>query len=96
MTTTRVRVRLPTPLRAFTKGEGEVIVEGPTVGAVLAELGSRHAGLLERVLTPEGETRNFVNIYLGSNDVRSLQGLSTLVSEGDVLTIVPAVAGGGP
>ena len=94
MSTARIRVRVPTPLRAFTEGEGEVIVEGPTVGAVLAELGSRYAGLLERVLTPEGETRKFVNIYLGSNDVRSLQGMATPVSEGDVLSIVPAVAGG--
>ena len=93
---TTARVRVPTPLRAFTEGEEEVIVEGPTVGAVLAELGSRYAGLLERVLTPEGETRHFVNIYLGSNDIRSLQGMATLVSEGDVLSIVPAVAGGGP
>ena len=96
MTAARVRVRVPTPLRAFTAGEGEVIVEGRTVGTVLTELGSRYGGLLERVLTPEGEPRHFVNIYLGSNDVGSLQGMSTPVSEGDVLSIVPAVAGGGP
>ena len=96
MTTARVRVRLPAPLRAFTDGEGEVMVEGRTVGAILTALGSRYDGLLERVLTPERETRHFVNIYLGSDDVRSLQGMSTPVSEGDVLSIVPAVAGGRP
>ena len=50
--------------------------------------------LLERVLTPEGEIRNFVNIYLGSRNVSSLDKLDTPVAEGDVLAIIPAVAGG--
>lgn len=95
MTKARVLVCVPAPLRAFTAGEREVMVEGATVGAILTELGSRYTGLLERVLTPEGNTRDFVNIYLGSSDVRSLQGMATPVSEGDVLSIVPAVAGGG-
>lgn len=89
-----VTVRIPTPLRPFTGGAGEVHAEGSTVEDVLKALGSAHAGLLERVVNPQGELRNFVNIYLGSDNVRALDGLATPVSENDVVSIVPAVAGG--
>jgi MoaD family protein, archaeal len=89
-----VSVRIPTPLRSFTGGADEARAEGETVEDVLKALGASYNGLLERVLTPDGELRNFVNVYLGSSNVRSLKGLKTPVSEGDVLSIVPAVAGG--
>ncbi|MFQ5937733.1 MAG: MoaD/ThiS family protein, partial [Acidiferrobacterales bacterium] len=91
-----VTVRIPTPLRQFTGGADQVRAEGATVGDVLEALGAAHAGLLERVMNPHGEPRNFVNIYLGSENVRSLGGLETPVSNNDVISIVPAVAGGTP
>jgi molybdopterin/thiamine biosynthesis adenylyltransferase/rhodanese-related sulfurtransferase/molybdopterin converting factor small subunit len=89
-----VTVRIPTPLRPLTGGADAVRVEGETIDEVLKTLGAAHAGLLERVISPQGELRNFVNIYLGSENVRVLNGLSTTVSDNDVVSIVPAVAGG--
>lgn len=92
---TTVRVRIPMPLRAFTGGAEEVEVTGATVGEALQALGRRHEGLLPRVLGPDGELRQFVNVFVAGRNVRSLSGLATPVAEGDVISIVPAVAGGG-
>jgi molybdopterin converting factor small subunit len=89
-----VTVRIPTPLRSFTGGADEVQVVGDTVGSALRALGAQHQGLLERVLTPEGEPRHFVNVFLGGDDVRDLGGMATEIADGDVLSIIPAVAGG--
>lgn len=91
---TTVTVRIPTPLRSYTQGADEVRAQGATVAEAIHTLGMAHDGLLARVLTAEGEPRQFVNIYLGSRNVRALQGMATPVSEGDVISIVPAVAGG--
>ncbi|MFQ5994447.1 MAG: molybdopterin-synthase adenylyltransferase MoeB [Acidiferrobacterales bacterium] len=91
-----VTVRIPTPLRSFTDGADEVRVDGANVGDVLNALGATHGGLLERVMNPQGELRNFVNVYLGADNVRSLKGLATPVADNDVVSIVPAVAGGAP
>ena len=87
-------VRIPAPLRSFTGGAGELAAEGSTVREVLRTLGERHEGLAERLLDGEGELRNFVNVYLGDRNVRSLQGLDSPISAGVVISIVPAVAGG--
>lgn len=89
-----VTVRIPTPLRAYTAGADEVHVHGATVGEALTALGASHGGVLKQVLTPQGEVRHFINIYVGDKDIRNMQGLRTPVSEGDVLAIIPAVAGG--
>ncbi|HXH03138.1 MAG TPA: molybdopterin-synthase adenylyltransferase MoeB [Candidatus Competibacteraceae bacterium] len=89
-----VIVRIPTPLRGFTGGADQVRVEGTSVGQVLAALTRDHPGLRERVLDGAGQPRQFVNLYLGSQNIRNLDGLDTPVAEGDVLSIVPAVAGG--
>ncbi len=89
-----VTVRIPTPLRPFTGGTDQVRVSGATVGEVLEALGAVHTGVLERVVNPHGELRNFVNVYRGSDNVRALRGLDTPVSENDIISIVPAVAGG--
>jgi sulfur-carrier protein len=89
-----VTVRIPTPLRAFTGGADEVPAHGATVGEALTDLGARYNGLVERVLSPEGEVRQFVNVYVGSQNIRTLRGLTTPLTDGDVLSIVPAVAGG--
>jgi sulfur-carrier protein len=91
---TTVTVRIPTPLRSYTQGAGEVRAAGTTVAEAMRTLGSAHDGLLERVLASDGEPRQFVNIFLGSRNVRALQGMATPLNEGDVISIVPAVAGG--
>ncbi len=89
-------IRIPTPLRSFTAGAGEVSVEGSTVGEALQVLSERHAGILERVLDAEGQVQGFVNIYLGSRNVTALGGLDAPLPNAAVISIVPAVAGGAP
>ena len=89
-----VAVRIPTPLRKFTGGAGEVRVEGETVGEALSKLTQVHLPLRAHMLTREGDLRPFVNVFVGDTDVRSLDGLSSKLEEGDVISIVPAVAGG--
>lgn len=91
---TSALVRIPSPLRAYTDGRDEVEVSGETVGALLQDLCERHAGLRTRILDEAGEVRRFVNVFVGSTDVRSREGLGTPVAQGEVLSIVPAVAGG--
>jgi molybdopterin/thiamine biosynthesis adenylyltransferase/rhodanese-related sulfurtransferase/molybdopterin converting factor small subunit len=86
-----VTIRIPTPLRPLAGGADEVRVRGATVGDVLQGLAP---SLIERILTPDGEVRHFVNIYLGPHNVNTLEGFATAVAEGDVVSIIPAVAGG--
>ena len=87
-------IRIPTPLRGFSRGQDEVPVECVTVSEALWQLGERAPGILERVLDGSGRLRPFVNVFVGQSDVRTLQGLETLVPESAVISIVPAVAGG--
>jgi molybdopterin converting factor small subunit len=90
----KVSVRIPMPLRSHTKGAGEVQLDAPDVRAALLALGAGHDGLLERVLGPDGELRSFVNVFVGKSNIRSLAGLATPLADGDVIAIIPAVAGG--
>ncbi len=90
----RATIRIPTPLRAFTAGAGEVAVHASTVAEALNALEQRHAGILERVLDEQGKIRGFVNIYLGDTNVKSLGGLAAPLAGDAVISIVPAVAGG--
>jgi molybdopterin converting factor small subunit len=87
-------VRIPAALRSFTGGTHELHVAVGTVADVLAELRARHPQLVPRLLTPDGELRPFVNVYLDRSNIRSLQGLATRVPAGAVVSILPAVAGG--
>ena len=88
-----VRVKIPTQLRAATGGEAEAEVAGTTVGEVLEALYDRFDGLRDRIADGD-ELRRFVNVFLDGEDIRFLEGLQTPVSDGDELTILPAVAGG--
>lgn len=88
-----ISVRIPTALRTLTGNKEEVQGEGATVRALLDDLESRHAGLKERLLDDKG-VRRFINLYLNDEDVRFLDGLDTAVKDGDLVTIVPAIAGG--
>jgi sulfur-carrier protein len=89
-----VRVRVPTPLRRFTAGNGEVNASGTSIKDVINDLESRHPGMRERLLDDKGEIRRFVNIYLNGDDVRFLDQLNSAVKDGDDISIVPAIAGG--
>jgi molybdopterin synthase sulfur carrier subunit len=87
-------VRIPTQLRSLSGGEAEVKVEGETVGEVLAALEAQHPGFRERLFDDAGNLRRFVNVFVADEDVRFLKGLDTDVAAGQVVSIIPAVAGG--
>lgn len=87
-------VRIPSPLRKLTDGQAEVAVEGGDVRTIVDELESRHPGIGDRLLDEDGELRRFVNVFVRDEDVRFQEGLDTPVSEGDTVSIIPAVAGG--
>lgn len=89
-----VTVRVPTQLRSLTAGSGEVVVDGATVGEVLAALDAAHPGVAGRLFDEGGNLRRFVNVFLADEDVRFLEGLATPVADGATMSIVPAVAGG--
>jgi MoaD family protein len=89
-----VTVRLPAQLRDAAGGATAAEVTGATVGEALADLYGRHGELRQRMAGEDGELRRFVNVYLGGEDIRFLDGLDTRVSDGDELTVLPAVAGG--
>jgi molybdopterin synthase sulfur carrier subunit len=89
-----VSIRVPAQLRTLTGGVGEVAVEGSTVGEALKALDAAHNGFAERLFDDSGNLRRFVNVFLADEDVRFLGGLDTPVTEGQTLSIVPAVAGG--
>jgi molybdopterin synthase sulfur carrier subunit len=87
-------VRVPTTLRTLTAGESTVDVEGATVTDVLDNLEAAHPGFKSRLLDDDGGLRKFVNVFVADDDVRFLDGLDTEVPEGEIVSIVPAVAGG--
>ena len=87
-------IRIPTQLRTFTGGSGEVEVEAASVGDALKALDAAHPGLADRIFDDSGELRRFVNVFLADEDVRFLEGLDTVVEAGQTVSLVPAVAGG--
>jgi molybdopterin converting factor small subunit len=89
-----VVVKIPTQLRAAADGEAEAEVGGATVQEVLDGLFARFDELRARIYDEDGSLRRFVNVYLAGEDIRFLDGLSTPVTDGAELTILPAVAGG--
>ena len=88
-----VNVKIPTQLRATTDGEAVAVVEGTTVSEVLDSLYERYGELKARIADDDG-LRRFVNVYVGGEDIRFLDGLATPVADGAEVTILPAVAGG--
>jgi sulfur-carrier protein adenylyltransferase/sulfurtransferase len=91
-----ISVSIPTPLRSFTAGRDTIELPGDTVGQVLDGLLAAHAGLRRHLVQDDGRLRTFVSLYLNETDIRHLSSTATPVRPGDVLTIVPSIAGGSP
>jgi molybdopterin synthase sulfur carrier subunit len=89
-----ILVRIPTPLRRLTGGQGEVTADGRTVQELLDTLERRFPGIKERLYDEAGQLRRFVNIYINDEDIRFAQGVETALKAGDEVSIVPAIAGG--
>ena len=91
-----VDVRLPTVLRQHAGGQASVKANGETLGEAVEDLVRQFPGLAGQVVTEEGDLHRFVNVYVNDDDVRYLDKLDTKVSDDDVISILPAVAGGMP
>jgi sulfur-carrier protein adenylyltransferase/sulfurtransferase len=89
-----VTVFIPTALRQFAGGESEVEVEARTVGEALDLVMSKHAELRGHLYNEQNALRNFVNVYVGDEDIRGAERMETPVKDGDTVSIVPAIAGG--
>jgi MoaD family protein len=88
-----IEVRIPTILRTYTDGRKAVTAQGASLSALIESLESDHPGIKDRLIEG-GDLRRFVNIYVNDEDVRFSGGLDTTISDGDSVTILPAVAGG--
>jgi len=89
-------IKIPPVLRASVGGEKEVGASGQNVGEVLRDLVASHPATESQLFSAGGELNRYVNVYLNDEDVRVLEGLETVVADGDTLVILPAMAGGAP
>ena len=89
-----VTINIPTPLRKLTDNQAEVEAEAASVGELVDKLEAAHAGLKEKLTDESGDIRRYVNIYVNDEDIRFLDGKDTALKDGDVISIVPAIAGG--
>jgi sulfur-carrier protein len=90
-----VRVLIPTPLQRLTDNQGEVVVEGSDIREMISNLEVKFPGVKARLCYENGALRRFVNIYINEEDIRFLKGEATALKDGDEVSIVPAIAGGG-
>lgn len=89
-----ITVRIPTALRRVTQGQGEVQVEASTIAELIDALEKEFPGIKERLVEENGEIRKFVNFFVNDEDIRFLKGKDTELKDGDVVAIIPAIAGG--
>ena len=87
-------ITIPTALRQYAAGNSSLNLEAETVGALLRGLVEQHPTLGKHLFGEQGKLRSFVNVYVGDEDIRYLEGEATPVSSGDTVSIIPAIAGG--
>ncbi len=90
-----VKVMIPTPLRPYAGRSDTVELDAKTVGEALGGLTSKFGELKKHLYTDEGKIRSFVNVYLNDEDIRYLEKEKTPIKDGDIISIVPSIAGGG-
>ncbi|MGQ0542370.1 MAG: MoaD/ThiS family protein, partial [Blastocatellia bacterium] len=89
-----ITIVIPTPLRQFAGGNSEIEVNAATAGDALLELTATHSELRKHLYNEQDKLRNFINVYVGDEDIRHLDGPATLVKDGETIMIVPSIAGG--
>ena len=89
-----IKVNIPTPLRAYTGQQAVVEVEGTNIGELLKNLTAAHGDLKPHLYSQDGKLRSFVNVYLNDEDIRYLDEMQTVVKDGQLVALIPAVAGG--
>ncbi|MDR3365030.1 MAG: MoaD/ThiS family protein [Clostridiales Family XIII bacterium] len=89
------KILIPTALRAFTDGKSEAEAEGKTVGEVIAAFAAAYPDIARHLYDEEGRLRSYVNVFVGDENIRGFGGLDAPVKDGETVTLVPAIAGGG-
>ncbi len=89
-------LRIPTPLRSYTSGQSEVKVSGSNISEALTDLTSQYPPIKPHLFNDSGELRPFVNLFVGENNIKDLQGVDTPIQDGDKLVLIPSIAGGCP
>lgn len=87
-------LRIPTPLRAYTSGKSEVAVSGANITDALNDLTIKFPAIKPHLFNEGGDLRPFVNLFVGENNIKDLQGVDTPIKEGDKLMLIPSIAGG--
>ncbi len=88
------QIRVPTPLRPYTEGQGKLKIEASTVGEALQKLTAQFPSIGPHLYNEAGDLRPYVNLFVNDEDVRTLEGEQTAMYEGDMLMILPSIAGG--
>ncbi|MFI5322891.1 MAG: MoaD/ThiS family protein [Thermodesulfobacteriota bacterium] len=87
-------VRIPTPLRKLTADKDEVNISATNVGQLIDAMESQYPGIKNRLCDESGNVRRFINLYVNNEDIRFLNGKETVLKEDDIVSIIPAIAGG--
>ncbi len=87
-------VRIPSPLRRYTNGQGKVEGSGDTIAQLISHLEAQYPGIKPRLCEEDGQLKRYVNIFVNGEEIRTLQGADTPVSDKDEISIIPAMAGG--
>ncbi|MCA9822593.1 MAG: ubiquitin-like small modifier protein 1 [Dehalococcoidia bacterium] len=90
-----VQVRVTAVLQKLTGGQKTVEAKGTNVNEILTDLEARHPGFRQQMFAEDGQLHRFVNVYLNDEDIRYTGGVDTVIKDGDVIDILPALAGGG-
>jgi molybdopterin synthase sulfur carrier subunit len=87
-------LRIPTPLRAYTNGQSDVTVKGSNISEALSDLTTQYPTIKPHLFNDAGELRPFVNLFVGENNIKDLQGVNTPVKDGEKIMLIPSIAGG--
>ncbi|MBN2117829.1 MAG: MoaD/ThiS family protein [Anaerolineales bacterium] len=87
-------LRIPTPLRAYTDGKSEINVSGSNISDVIVDLTTQHPTLKPHLFNEGGDLRPFVNLFVGENNIKDLQGVDTPIRDGEKIMLIPSIAGG--
>ena len=87
-------LRIPTPLRTYTDGKSEVNVSGSNISDVLTDLTTQYPALKPHLFNEGGELRPFVNLFVGENNIKDLQGVNTPIKDSEKIMLIPSIAGG--
>jgi molybdopterin converting factor small subunit len=87
-------LRIPTPLRAYTNGQSDVNVNGSNISDALTDLTTQYPALKPHLFNEGGDLRPFVNLFVGENNIKDLQGVNTPIQDGQKIMLIPSIAGG--